>query len=179
MSILRSPSVPLYRNPLFRPALEAVGAYLELRDYSQYACERIIAYAAVNGTPTGCEYLDHPADEAGATEAFVGALPPVALGSEAWDPEGVFLDAESILEAAGRRRIPRDAVLVPPELDDLDDPTALPAGAGLAPIAGGAPGPFEPSPSDWADYAEWSRTLEVRRWYDAHPISEFNAIRPD
>ena len=57
----------------------------------------------------------------------MGALELVPLDSPAWDDPGVYLDVESILEAArglpdddADRSIPADAVLIPPELDDLD-----------------------------------------------------------
>jgi hypothetical protein len=58
----------------------------------------------------------------------------------------------------GDRSIPAGAVLVPPELLDL-------AELGLAPIAGG--GPFEPTQSDWDDYAAWAREVDARQEIEA------------
>jgi hypothetical protein len=42
---------------------------------------------------------------------------------------------------------------------------------------------FEPSEADWEDYRHWSEELErlqdMRDFYAAHPLSEFNALRDD
>jgi hypothetical protein len=53
------------------------------------------------------------------------------------------------------RSIPLDAAILPPELND--DP------AGIAPLSGGAPGPFLPSEADWRDDHERSAELDRRR----------------
>jgi hypothetical protein len=124
VSHFTTPGLPLDRNPALRPGIDALSFWLAEQRYSTHAIGRILAHAATEGTPTGSPYLD-PEDEAGATDAFVDALAPVPCDSLAWDDPGVYLDAESIREAAdGRgavdRSIPADAVLEPPELDDFE-----------------------------------------------------------
>jgi hypothetical protein len=116
--------IPLDRNPALRPGLDALSLWLAEHDYSMPAIDRILAHTAAEGTPTGSPYLD-AGDEAGATEAFVDALEPVPGDSPAWDDPAVYLDVESLREAAGSpgdadRSIPADAMLVPPELDDFE-----------------------------------------------------------
>ncbi len=65
-------------------------------------------------------------DEAAATEVFVSTLPEVPSDSPAWNYPAVYVDRESILEAAGGhpddedRSIPPQAIVVPPELDPDD-----------------------------------------------------------
>lgn len=180
-----SGTIRLYVNPALRPGLEALRWALLDRHYSDHAAGRIVAHAAREGTPTGSPDLE-PEDEGPATEAFVGALPSVRFDSAAWDDESVLFDAGMLAE--GRhpwpipaepdgpfdRSVPADAVLVPPEFLELP------------PICGGSPdagGPYEPTAEDLADYARWSAELDARRdaeeWYRRHPLSEFNAIRPD
>jgi hypothetical protein len=124
MSHSITPSIPLDRNPSFRPGLDALSLWLAEHDYPMPAIDRILSHTAAEGTPTGSPDLD-PGDEAGATEAFVDALEPVAGDHPAWDDPAAHLDAESILEAAGGlddadRSVPADAILMPPELDDLE-----------------------------------------------------------
>ena len=137
-------AVPLYLNPAFQPGLDALSLWLAERGYSTHAIDRILADAAAHGTPTGSAYLD-PGDEAGATDAFVDGLEPVSFDSPGWDDPGVFIDVDSILEAAqgiddADRSIPAGAVLVPPELDD---------DLGLPSLSGGAPeGRAEPARFD-------------------------------
>jgi hypothetical protein len=116
--------VPLDRNPALRPGLDALSLWLAEQRYSTHAIGRILAHAATEGTPTGSPYLDAE-DEAGAREAFVDALAPVPGDSPAWDDPAVYLDAESLREAAddpgdADRSIPAGAVLVPPELYDFE-----------------------------------------------------------
>jgi hypothetical protein len=113
----------------------------------QHAREAILAHTAAEGTPTGCAYLDVE-DEAAATEAFVEALPAVAFDSAEWGDDGPD-DAD--------RSIPAGAVLVPPELEPLDDhpgESYEEAAPVLPPIAGGAPEPYRPTEDDWREYRE-------------------------
>jgi hypothetical protein len=143
MSHSTTVAVPLYLNPAFRPGLDALSLWLAERGYSAHAIDRILAHAA-NGTPTGSPYLDAE-DETGASDAFVDGLEPVPGDSPGWDDPGVFIDVDSILEAAqglddADRSIPAGAVLVPPELDD---------DLGLPSLSGGAPeGRAEPARFD-------------------------------
>jgi hypothetical protein len=115
--------LPLDRNPALRPGLDALSLWLAEQGYSTHAIDRILAYTAAADTPTGSPYLDDE-DEAGATEAFVDALAHAPDDHPAWDDPG-YLDVESIREAEGSpgdadRSIPADAILIPPELDDLE-----------------------------------------------------------
>ena len=120
MSILHAPSIPMYRDPAFRPGLAALVEFLVARNYSAHAVGRIFDHVATTGTVAGAEPLDAE-DEAGAEAAFVDALPAISFDAEAWDRPDAFIDAESLLAASPRRRIPRDAVIVPPELGGEDD----------------------------------------------------------
>jgi hypothetical protein len=114
-------------DPALRPGLGALYVWLMVeKNYHQHAREQVIRHVAATGTLEGAAYLD-PEDRAEAEEVFVGALEPVPLDSPAWDDPGVYLDIESILQAARGipgddedRSIPAGAVLIPPELDDLD-----------------------------------------------------------
>jgi hypothetical protein len=128
-------AVPLYRNPAFQPGLDALSAFLAENQYSMHAIDRILAHAAAHGTPTGSPYLDAE-DESGATDAFVDGLDPVSGDSSGWDDPSVFLDADSLREAAeatpepeADRSIPGDAILVPPEFEDILGAPALSGGA--------------------------------------------------
>lgn len=121
-------SVPLFINPAVRPGLDALSLWLEQAHYSQHAREAILAHAAREGTPTGSSYLEAE-DEAGATGAYLRALPAVPYADPAWDDESVILDVPMMID--GTHPFP------------------------LAPISGGAPddGPaFTPTAEDWADY---------------------------
>jgi hypothetical protein len=137
-------AVPLYLNPAFQPGLDVLSLWLAERGYSTQAIDRILAHAAIHGTPTGSPYLDAE-DESGAADAFADGLESVSFDSPDWDDPGVFIDVDSILEAAqglddADRSIPAGAVLVPPELDD---------DLGLPSLSGGAPeGRAEPARFD-------------------------------
>jgi hypothetical protein len=74
----------LHADPADRPALLALSLRLEGLGYNQHARESIVGFAAAEGTPSHCTYLD-PADEAEAEAAFVGGLDPVPETSEEWD----------------------------------------------------------------------------------------------
>jgi hypothetical protein len=165
MSHCTAHSIPLYRNPAYRPGLAALVGWLLEQRYSSHAIGRIEGHVAVHGTLAGS--MIEPEDEAAAEEAFVEALDAVPGNSDAWDRPDAFLDVESLLEPrgavpdeppAGDRSIPPDAVIMPPELDDY-----LPC---VTPISGGAPEPFQPSEADWRDYHEWSEDLDRRRMED-------------
>jgi hypothetical protein len=132
MSIVHTPSVPLYRNPAYRPGLAALVAWLLDQRYSSHAIARIESYVAVHGTLAGS--MIEPEDEAAVEEAFVEGLDAVPGDSDAWDRPHAFVDVESLLEPrravaaeppAEDRSIPADAVLMPPEVaDDLEDDLA-------------------------------------------------------
>jgi hypothetical protein len=131
MSIVHTPSVPLYRNPAYRPGLAALVAWLLDQRYSSHAIARIESHVAVHGTLAGS--MIEPDDEAAAEEAFVEGLDAVPGDSDAWDRPDAFLDVESLLEPrgavtgppAGDRSIPAGAVIMPPDLaDELDDDLA-------------------------------------------------------
>lgn len=161
MAHLTMRGIPVLTNPRLRPGLDALSWWLEDNHYSRHALERILAHAALAGTPTGSAYLES-GDEAAASEAFTAALEPVPFDDPAWADESVYLDRESLLETAkapgdADRSIPPGAVLVPPELEDLDqvEPGAAAVSAAILadepaladawracmpPIAGGAPG---------------------------------------
>ena len=97
MSHSTTVAVPLYHNSAFQPGLDALSLWLEDNQYSQHAREAILAHAAAHGTPSGSPYLDAE-DEAGA--AFVDGLEHVPGDSSGWDDPSVFIDADSLREAA-------------------------------------------------------------------------------
>jgi hypothetical protein len=153
MSILRPPSIPFYANPPLRPGLDALSWWLEDRHYTPHARDRILAYAAARGTPTGSPDLE-AGDEAEATEAFVGGLPDVPPDDPAWDDQTFVLDAEMLAEGNhpwpiptrpeddDDRSMPPDAVLMPPELEREG---------------------FDPTPEDLEDLRRWEQEIEAGR----------------
>jgi hypothetical protein len=158
----------LYVSPSTRKALEALATLLLDYHYSAHAIGRIAAYAAANGTPTGCAYLDRE-DEADATEVFVAELGPVDYDSPAWAREDVFLDVE--LLAAGTHPAPFGepdlATLISHEAPDGPAVARKLMDAGLLPpLAGGAPDDewpaFTPTAEDLADYAAWAEECDRR-----------------
>lgn len=168
MPSILAPSVVRYRNPQFKPGLDALVLFLMERDYTTLARWHIYDHVAVHGTMAGCAYLD-PADEAAAEEAFVDALPALPLDSDAWDrDESVIFDAE--LLAAGNHPWPIPVVsadddrLGPddewPNLDSLAAAAAL-EDLALPPIAGGAPERTDDDIDREArDHAEWLQQVD-------------------
>jgi hypothetical protein len=114
-------------DPALRPELGALYVWLMVeKNYHQHAREQVIRHVVATGTLEGAAYLD-PEDRAEAEEVFTDTLAPVRFDSPAWDDPGVYLDVESLLESASGipdddadRSIPTGAVLIPPELDDLE-----------------------------------------------------------
>jgi hypothetical protein len=180
MSIVATPSIPLYVSPATRAGLDALSLWLEQNHYSQHAREAVLSHTAREGTPTGSSYLE-TADEAGATEAFVDALPSVDASSESWDREDVVLDSAMLAEGNHPWPLVQDCD------DDRTEDLAAAALEDLAipPVCGGSEEaePFEPTAEDLADFGRWSEDLERRRemaeWYARNPLAAFNADRPD
>ena len=201
-------TVRLHRNPALLPGAAALMAWLLEQNYSQVIREAIGRHVHTHGELAGAVaagLLDRE-DEATATEVFIDALPDVPADSPAWEVPDVILDVELLLAGVH----PWPFTLTPPELepDDFDGPDVPDAGrswsshlaeliatgrtAAPPPISGGSPdaAPFEPSPADLQDYAEWSAELdrrhaaaeagrtptaaEVRAWLDCHAYD-----RPD
>jgi hypothetical protein len=181
------------RNPAYRPGLVALVTWLIENQYSTHAIEHIEGFVAAHGTLAGS--MIEPEDQAVAEAVFVEALPAVPLDAESWRDPGVYIDAPSILEAADRRRIPRGAILIPPELDEYEPSAEDLAEYGawletldrehvaamVAPIAGGAPDDDDPMTvpatydrmrrDDPARYREHQRRfqVEVEEFYVVHP----------
>jgi hypothetical protein len=158
-------------------ALAALHGWLMDQHYSQHATEQIVAHTALEGTPTGCPYLDRESEET-ATEVFIEAMPPVDPFDAAWDTPDALLDVELLAEGTHPTPFPEE-VYHPSEEDladydrwlaDLERRREREAEA-VPPVAGGAPEP-EMTPEE-------ALLEEVRAWYRRHPISEFNAMRPD
>lgn len=106
-------------NPAYEPGIRAMVAYLVDRDYCSVAIGEAKAIVRRTGcvadaVPTGID-REHVA---GAEEAYVDALPPVAFDDATWSDPGIYLDFNSI--DAASRRVPRTAVIVPPDLIDDD-----------------------------------------------------------
>jgi hypothetical protein len=163
-----------------QPALDALDAYLRRNNYSQHARESIVRHAAAEGTPTGSPYLESE-DEAGATGAFTRAMDAVPYDSPAWDDPSVWLDVDSIMDAAAAAAVePPDDwkgsaaagwALIPPELEDME----------LPPVCGGGPEdePFNPTPEDERAYLLWLResdgSIEPSR-PDRHSAGSLEAV---
>ena len=176
-------AVPMDRNPALRPGLAALVGFLLDKDYSAHAVDRILGHVGATGCLATAEYLDRE-DEEAATEAFVEALAAIPYDAEAWDEPDAYIDAESILEAIDRRRIPRGAVLIPPELESEYEPTAEDlaeyghwlegldreqVAAMAAPISGGAPDDGDDWPRVKTGGDRRRDMDDVREWYAAHP----------
>jgi hypothetical protein len=161
MSSLHRASVPVYRNPEFAPALEAVRLLLRGLDYTSHAETCILDHLACAGTTAGCAYID--AETEPAIEAlFVHHLPEVPLDSACWDRDrSVRLDVDLLVRNEHPFPVPvedgtpYDDRAFERFLDDAVavDPTDLP------PIAGGAP--FEPTAEDWDDYHAWCARVDM------------------
>jgi hypothetical protein len=114
-------------DPALRPGLGALYVWLMVeKNYHQHAREQVIRRVAATGTFEGAAYLD-PEDRAEAEEVLTDALHLVSFDSPAWDDPGVYLDVESILGVArgvsgddDDRSIQAGTILIPPELDKLD-----------------------------------------------------------
>lgn len=151
-------SIEIQRNP----ALAGLRAWLLDHFYSQHAAEHITAHVEAEGTPTGSAYLEAE-DEAGATEAYVSALEPVAYDDPAWgDDEGRELEGFAAAWDAAWDRLERED----PALADIIENFR--------------------TPEDEAWWAEQDRQAEpfdtygaMRAWYAANPISALNADRAD
>jgi hypothetical protein len=188
-------------NPQVAIALEQLGVLLTDYHYSQHAKERILAYTAVHGTPSGCPELDRE-DEHDAELVFTSELPAVPFDSSAWDREidTVTLDVEMLL--AGTHPFPlMDPCEGPDEVvwrDDAVEPDSEPRApdedwyhphspnhpanrpGALPRLSGGSPD-YEPTPEDLQDLAAWSEALDrerdiedARDWYRRNPLSQFN-----
>jgi hypothetical protein len=192
VSIVATPSIRLYVSPSVRRALGVLATLLEDCHYSRHARESICGHVAREGTLAGAPGLD-PGDEADAEMVFVAELESAPFDSEAWDrDQGVLFDAEMLAEGTHPWPIPAvgdDDRTIPPDAE-LEDYAAWDARQerlmeeirALRPISGGAPvdgPPYDPTPEDLADFAAWSDAVAMRRWYDEHPLSEFNAVRND
>jgi hypothetical protein len=147
-------------NPVIRRALGELSTLLEDYHYSQHARERIVAYTAREGTPTGCPELD-PEDDHDAEMVFVAELPEIPFDSPAWDREDVFLDVRML--AAGVHPLPFGDG---PDAPDADPQFAFPGIAPLAErlalpsISGGAPGHVY-TDQDHADHMAWLDSLDA------------------
>jgi hypothetical protein len=159
--------------------------------YSQHAKERILAYTAAHGTPSGCAYLDRE-DERDAEMIFVAELPAIPYDEPTWDDDGaVLLDVLMLL--AGTHPFPVGEPEEGPDAPDANwyhpyspnHPSNRPVA--LPPISGGAPGPFE---ADRRDFEMWLQQVdqpyppddqveEQRTWWAANPLARFNAERTD
>jgi hypothetical protein len=158
-------------SPSLSAAIGALGRHLDAAGYTPYSRDRIVAAAVASGTPTACDDLCDE-DEAEANEVWVENLPEVPYSSSAWDADqSVPLDVE--LLSMGVHPFP--VADEPPDGPDAPDYGMSRSAAlgelircghisALPPISGGSPdaGSFQPSQSDWDDYAAWSRTLEAR-----------------
>jgi hypothetical protein len=104
-------------SPSTRKALEALATLLLDYHYSGHAIGRIAAYAAANGTPTGCPYLDRE-DEEDANMVFEREQEPVSFDSECWGRDtSVIFDVPLLTE--GRHPWP---IVGGPD-DDREHPT--------------------------------------------------------
>lgn len=158
---MNSTTLPIYLNPALRPGLDALDWWLADAHYSQHARERIVSFAAAEGTLTGSPYLEAE-DEADATDTFIGALPAVAGDNPAWDDQTVILDARLLADGNHPWPIPivsdDDDRTIPPELDPEEEETGE-----FGPPPGIDPEPYEPTEEDMAELRRWELETEGRR----------------
>lgn len=191
----------VYSHPC-RPELGLLRIFLAGQEYSAHARERIVCYAAREGTLEGCPELE-PEDMEGAELVFVDGMEPVSQTDPEWEDPAIAIDLDTLLEH-GRPRIDFDHLADAEEaeyesyLDHLTD-EQIDALAGEQPAPELVPEDFdqvEPANSDAPDsgpsrsavLGELLRTgrvtavppvEQVREWCDRHPIGEFNAVRTD
>lgn len=107
MPTLPNESVSVYSHP-YRPELACLRVWLNRHNYHPHAVETIVGHAAAYGTLEGlvrAQWLD-AADEAEAEGIFVTGMEPVPQVSHEWDDPGVWIDAQSTIEAlADARRL--------------------------------------------------------------------------
>lgn len=181
--------------------LRALEAWLLDHHYSPWSRRNIVSYLERTGELAGAvdlELLDRE-DEATATEVYVDALGEVPGPHPDWADESVYLDADSLLEAWDRqadeemkrleegRPVPDPEPPYEPTDEDLADleawlesVDAKRTGSSCLDVEPFHPGP-DPTPAlpPIAGGAPETTVEEMRAWYDRHPLSEFNAIRPD
>jgi hypothetical protein len=145
--------------------LAALVEHLMMRDYSSHAIGRIFDHVACNGCLEGS--LVEPDDMADAEACFVDALRPVDYSSPAWGE-------------------PDEATLISHEAPDGASVVRRMQAKGVLPVSGGAPEPYQPTPEDLADLADWLERLdrerdiaEQREFWRRHSIAAFNAERTD
>jgi hypothetical protein len=139
-----------------RLALAGLYNWLLERDYSQHCREAIVRHAGREGHLEECPELE-PEDKAAAYEALAGAFEPVPYDSPEWGEDD-------------------DLDIDPTPDQGWYHPSRLAEIAGIPPLSGGAPEPFEPTAEDLADYGRWLAQLErTRPWYERNSIEQFNA----
>lgn len=135
MPSIIAPSVLLYRNPTFKPALAALVEHLMKKDYSSHAIGKIFNFVAVHGTLYGS--IIEPEDEEEAESIFVANLPEVPDSSDSWDrDQSVIFDVE--LLSNGNHPWPL--------VQDVDDDRR------------------EPTDDDWKDYRRHFDSDEAPMW---------------
>jgi hypothetical protein len=103
MSTLHEGPVTVQSHP-YRPELSLLRHYLGAQEYTENARDRIVSYAASQGTLEGAPELE-PGDSEGAELAYVEGMEPVPSCSPEWDehatgPDGapVYIDLQTLLE---------------------------------------------------------------------------------
>lgn len=190
--MVRIASIPR-QVPCLGDAPTALAAWLLSRDYSAVYRSAIVDHVRQTGELAGAVAagLLDAEDEGPASEVFADCLPDVPAGDPSWDRPDVFIDVETLLEFGRPAQTETDFDWEPPipaelEPDDFDGPDAPDANwsrvrrpdplraAGIQPVSGGAP-----MRSGDGSIVDDEQEQEMRRWYRAHPLAEFNAVRPD
>jgi hypothetical protein len=98
-------------------ALAALERFMLEQDYSgrcRSDARKIVARIGdVSACYPSCLDREHIAV---ATEVYIDALPSVDFNDGAWGDPGSWMTVEDLVDAG--RRVPRDAAILPPELDD-------------------------------------------------------------
>ena len=95
--------VSVYSHP-YRPELAMLRVWLNHEGYHPSAVERIVSYAAEEGTLEGLVdqgWLE-PADYEYATDLFTMGMEPVPHVSAEWDDPGIWIDLDSYEQAIER-----------------------------------------------------------------------------
>jgi hypothetical protein len=118
MSSVSLTAVPVNANPA---ALDALERFMLEQDYTGRCRSDARKIVGRTGCVADCvpSCLDQEHLEA-AEAIYVDALPAVHQSSPSWDDRGVYLDLDSIEDAAAGRHFPLSLSIVPPEMDDID-----------------------------------------------------------
>jgi hypothetical protein len=195
--------------PEIQPGIDALSTFLCAEGYHDHARGIILAFVAEEGTLEGLTQDGslEPADYAAAEEAFVRGLEPACVCDPAWDEHATepgraprYYPWDAVVELPTLLAIPPELDADPDEFDRAWDLACMAHDEATARALEECP-PYEPTEADTRAYAELMSedfalrefppvsggapdpeaeiADEMRAWYDAHPIGDFNRDRND